>query len=202
MKQVLIVLARGYEDLEAASFAEVIGWSAHHVPQPPLRFVTAGFHPAVRSHLGISQAPDLFVSEASSLVWDALVIPGGFHQDGWDEIFSPVLGLLCQEVYARGGWLAGCGSGGLVLAEAGLLSGCRATTYARNRRDHVAQLRRCRARYVNAPVVEDGRVITCRDPAAALSGALLLLDRLCGQEAAERVRSQLGVPRENHSRRP
>jgi transcriptional regulator GlxA family with amidase domain len=50
------------------------------------------------------------------------------------------------------------------------------------------------ARYSEAPVVVDGRVITSRGAGTAMDFALALVERLVDRETAQRLRAQMVVP--------
>ena len=82
--------------------------------------------------------------------------------------------------------------GVLPIAEAGLLSGRKATTYAFSR----SQGRRVRLRELGAivtpgPIEDDGGIVSCAGPAHAIATALLLLEKAAGPAAACEIKGLL-----------
>ena len=103
-----------------------------------------------------------------------------------DDLAEILLGLQCA-VYTQGGTLATLCIGNIVVAEAGLLRGKRATTYPHSEGDNFAPLRAAGAILDDAPVVVDDRIISCRGPGQAIEVALLLLDDIIGPEASAEI---------------
>ena len=74
-------------------------------------------------------------------------------------------------------------TGALILARAGLLQGRRATTHW----SFAKQLERLGSEYVPERWVEDGQVITSAGISAGIDMALHLVERLAGEEVAQKV---------------
>src|SRR6516225_601114 len=121
---------------------------------------------------------------------DTIVIPGWRDPA---EAPPPALLAMLRRAAARGARLCSICSGVFVLAAAGVLDGCRATTHWR----YVAQLA---ARYPrirvepNALYVDEGRVLTSAGSAAGLDMLLHLVRRDHGSAVANRVAQRLVVP--------
>lgn len=114
---------------------------------------------------------------------------------GWRGADTPVPDALCQqlrEAHRRGCRILSICSGVFVLAAAGLLEGCRATT-------HWRYLETLQQRYPDVEVVPDvlyvdeGTVLTSAGSAAGIDLCLHLVRRDFGQEATNSVARRLVV---------
>lgn len=114
---------------------------------------------------------------------------------GWRGADTPVPDALCEqlrEAHRRGCRILSICSGVFVLAAAGLLEGCRATT-------HWRYLETLQQRYPDVEVVPDvlyvdeGTVLTSAGSAAGIDLCLHLVRRDFGQEAANSVARRLVV---------
>lgn len=114
---------------------------------------------------------------------------------GWRGADTPVPDALCQQLrqaHRRGCRILSICSGVFVLAAAGLLEGCRATT-------HWRYLETLQQRYPDVEVVPDvlyvdeGTVLTSAGSAAGIDLCLHLVRRDFGQEAANSVARRLVV---------
>ena len=64
---------------------------------------TAGFHEIVTSHCRLSIRPILFYPEINPKDFQAFVLPGGFHSQGFDEAYSSKIHHLAREIHQNGG---------------------------------------------------------------------------------------------------
>jgi len=187
--KVLLFLAQGFEDLEAVTVLDACGWTEYrdHIPTVPV--TTTGFHDEIRGRYGLVIRPGIAFPDVVPADYSALALPGGFHSHGFDEAFDERLYDLARSIHAQGGIIATFCVGILPVAEAGLLKGKQATSYPHSRNhDNLRRLRELGAIVVNEPIIEDGRIISCRGPAQALEVALMLLDKLIGAEGGVEVR--------------
>ena len=113
-----------------------------------------------------------------------IVVVGGSSID--EEPQTNVVEWLHQ-VHATTTWTTSVCTGSIYLAAAGVLDGGEATCHwARSER-----LAKFGVRYTHQRVVRNGRVITAAGVSAGIDMALVLLDRMYGQDMAEMV--QLGI---------
>jgi transcriptional regulator GlxA family with amidase domain len=128
---------------------------------------------------------------------DVLVVPGGGWNVGDDrpgarrEADRGVVPRAVRERHESGATVAAVCTGGMLLAEAGLLDGRPAVTHA----GAVDDLRATAATVVVARVVDDGDVLTAGGITSGLDLALHLVGRYCGPELAERVAAELEYER-------
>jgi len=192
--KVLLFLAEGFEDLEAISILDVMGWTEYRESVPTIKVVTTGFRPVIRSRFGLRIQPDIPFDRIKPSDYAALAIPGGFHSHGFDEAYDERLRQLARDIHVQGGWIATFCVGVLPVAEAGLLKDKQATTYPYSRNhDNVGRLKELGARVVDEPVAVDDRIISCAGPASSLEVAWRLLGGLLGAAYSEEVKRLMCV---------
>lgn len=189
IKPVLLFLAEGFEDLEAVSILDIMGWTEYREWVPTVKVVTTGFRRQVKSRFGLTHQVELAFDDINPDDYAALAIPGGFHSHGFDEAYDERLYDLCRHIHARHGWIATFCVGILPVAEAGLLKGKKATSFPFSRNhDNLGRLRSLGASIKNNPVVIDDRIISCMGPGSSLEVAYSLLQALVGSENCHEVK--------------
>jgi 4-methyl-5(b-hydroxyethyl)-thiazole monophosphate biosynthesis len=191
-KRVLLLLADGVEMLEAAAFADVLGWADVHGSER-IEMVCAGLRPRLRCTFGPDLVPDVLLDQVVLADFDALAIPGGFEAAGFytDAYAEPFLDVIRAFDSAAKPIAAIC-VGALPVAKSGVLRGRRATTYkllGGKRRKQLAELG---AEVVDASIIRDGNVITSTGPSTSVPVALALLEILTSRENAAQIREVMG----------
>lgn len=187
--KVLLFLAEGFEDLEAVSILDVMGWTEHREWVPTVEVVTTGFRSIIKGRFGLEVKPDISIEQVNPADYAALAIPGGFHSHGFDEAYDNRLRDLATAIHRQGGWIATFCVGVLPVAEAGLLEGKRAVSYPFSRNhDNLGRLKELGACVVEVPVAVDDRIISCAGPAFSLEVAWKLIEGLLGGEHCAEVR--------------
>jgi len=180
MAHVLIPLAQGCEELEAVTVIDLLRRAGIDV-------TTAGLDDGtVTASRGTVLVPDTTLDEALAHDYDMVVLPGGLP--GADHLANDarIIALL-QHMAARERYTAAICAAPRVLARAGLLDGCTATSFPGS--IDVAAIPGLN--YVEQPVVIDGRVVTSRGPGTAMDFALELIGLLAGVEVRDRVEAGL-----------
>jgi 4-methyl-5(b-hydroxyethyl)-thiazole monophosphate biosynthesis len=95
-----------------------------------------------------------------------------------------VLGIV-REASRKGKLVGALCAAPIALEAAGVLAGKRATSYPGNELPS--------ARYVEERVVVDDELVTSRGPGTALEFALVVVEKLAGAEAADKLRSGMIV---------
>ncbi len=186
---ILLFLAQGFEDLEAVAILDVFTWTHYRKHMMKATVTTAGFNKIVTSHCGLSIRPSLLFSEINPKDYQAFVLPGGFHSQGFDEAYNSKIHQLAREIHQNGGYIATMCVGILPIADAGLLKGKKATTYPYSRNhDNVRRLKEGGAIAVNKHIVIDDRIISCDGPGSSLDVAFLLMECLMGPKTTQEVR--------------
>lgn len=175
MATALVLLADGFEEIEAVTIIDVLRRGEVAVTTASL----ATKH--VKGSHDIVLEADALLTHVSVEDFDALVLPGG-----------PAAKTLREDARAQAGIQLAAKTGKLIgavcaaptaLEVAGVLRGKRAAVYPGNQLPS--------ARLVEEPVVEDGQVITSRGPGTTMEFALKLVERLSGPEQAKTTAEKL-----------
>lgn len=130
-------------------------------------------HEAV-GKLGLKVQPDMTIAQADPEAFDAVVFVGG---PGSKMLWNhPDAHRLAQEIARRECPVAAICSAPIIMANAGLLKGRRATCFPGDK----AELERAGATYTARPVERDGRFVTGEGPEAAAEFARTVLNTLRG----------------------
>lgn len=192
--RVLLLLADGFEPLEAAGFTDVLGWANIDGGQP-IELVSAGFHPKLRATFGPCVIPDQLVSGLDLDDFHALAVPGGFASAGYyeDALSKPFLDVI-RHFHGLGQTVASVCVASLALGAAGVLAGRRATTYHQVKGKRKAELEGYGALFVDHPMVIDDNLITSTGPGTAIEVAFALLARLTSPSVAMHIRTLMRIP--------
>ena len=184
-------LSQGFEDLEAVTIIDVLGWTRVREHLIPIELTTCAFHDEVVGTFGVKVRVDSNLRKRPVELdeFEAFVLPGGFHSSGFDEAYSEDIHHIASYIYARRGIIATMCVGVLPVADAGLLENKKATTYNLSRfHDNVARLRSRKAIYTGTKVEVDSNIISCAGPASSLDVAYQLVERLTNKANADEVR--------------
>ncbi len=191
MKNVLLLLADGYETYEASVFIDVIGWNLIDGDKSTKLF-SCGLKKEVSSSFNQRCIVDYLVDDINVDDYDALAIPGGFkefefYKDAYDEKFLNVI----RNFQKQNKLIASICVAALSLGKSGILNGRFATTYNKEA-IHQDTLKKYGVNVKNEPVVIDGNVMTCWNPSTAIDVAFLLLERLTTKENTNHIKSIMG----------
>ena len=190
MKKVLLLLADGFETLEASVFIDVIGWNLVEGDNSTELF-TCGLKKEIKSSFNQRFIVDYLVGDIDIGTFDALAIPGGFelygfYKDAYDDKFLN----LIRGFKANNKFIASICVGALPLGKSGILKDKKGTTYRSSIRREALQ--NFGVNVINQPIVMDDSVITSWNPSTAVDVALLLLEHLTTKNNADKVRALLG----------
>jgi len=191
MKKVLLLLANGFETLEASAFIDVIGWNQVDGDGTTQLF-SCGLRREIKSSFNQRFVVDYLVDQINSEDFDALAIPGGFeefgyYKDAYDDEFLKLIRMF----NAQSKTIASVCVGALPIAHSGVLTNRRATTYNKRpvRQEELASYE---ANVINEPIVTDCNVITSWNPSTATDVAFLLLERLTSKNQSNFIREIMG----------
>ena len=187
-RRVLLLLAQGFEDAEAVCALDVLGWTKYRPSVATVSVEIAGMRERVTGAFGTTFDTCALIDEVDSMRYDGLVVPGGFHNLGYDEIYDERVRELARHLRMRECPIATMCVGILPIAEAGLLKGGRATTYSfSSRHDNRGRLAELGCAPADEPVIDWNGIISCSGPAYSEQVMQLFLEKLVGPDAAAEV---------------
>jgi len=194
MKKVLLLLANGFEAVEASVFTDVIGWNKLD-GDGTTDLITAGIRENLKCTFNFEVIPEMQLSEVNLDEFDALAIPGGFEEAGfYEDAFSEDFLNIIKEFDRAGKIIASICVGALPIGKSGVLEGRNATTYnLSNDNERQKQLSEFGANVIcDEPIVVDKNIITSYNPSTAFNVAFKLLEMLTSQQNCENVRKLMG----------
>jgi 4-methyl-5(b-hydroxyethyl)-thiazole monophosphate biosynthesis len=180
MSKVAVLLAEGFEELEAIAIVDVLRRAGIEV-------TLSGLHAGpIESARKVKVIPDSTVDGVTSDDYDMVVLPGGLP--GADNLNADArVQALLKDFHTKGKLTGAICAAPYVLANAGILDGKRATAYP-GFGDRLGT-----ALYEESTVVCDGTVLTSRGPGTALCFALAIVERLSGKEKAQQIKEAMLV---------
>jgi len=178
MSKVIVLLAPGFEEIEAVTIIDLLRRGGVEVTAAGLE------QPAVKGSHNISIIPDVFYRDVNPDDFDMLVLPGG--QPGTNNLKNDDFVLqLVNDFFKSGKKLAAVCAAPVVFQAAGIAENIKITSYP-SEKDVFKD-----SKYLEENVVEDGQIITSRSAGTAIEFSLKLLEKLEGLEAAEDVRKKI-----------
>jgi protein deglycase len=173
MPSALVPLAEGFEEIEAVTIIDVLRRGGVEV-------ITAGLESAIveGSHQ-MTIIADRVLDRVDPTTFDLIVLPGGPGTYRLKE--DPRIADMLKQHAQAGKLTAAVCAAPLVLSEAGLLEGKKATSFPSVKEQLQV------GEYLPVPVVVDGQIVTGRGPGAAMAFALKLVEILMGEAAATKL---------------
>lgn len=180
MKSAIVLLAQGFEEIEAVTVVDVLRRLDVKVTLLGLtELCVTGAH-------GIQITADATLSSRNFPEADALVLPGG-GPGAWNLRDSDqVMELVCH-FHQQEKWIAAICAAPIVLAKAGILEGKTITAFPAQAVDDDISM----AKNTGRAVEKEGKIITGKGPGAALEFSFLLGTALCGEECVELLRQEM-----------
>ncbi len=168
---IIVPLSEGFEEMEAVVLVDVLRRAG-------LQAVSAatGTDRLVHGAHAIDIVADALWDEVADRDFDAIAIPGGMGGTRINQADARVLQKV-SSLHAAGKLVAAICAGPLVLQAAGVFEkGDRATCYPGLQESEFTV-----AEWVDAPVVENGSVITSQGPGTAYAFGLAIVQHLRGK---------------------
>ncbi len=178
MKTVLVLLAPGFEEIEAVTIIDILRRAELPVTVAGLeRDWVTGSH-------SIPIKPDIYYEDVDGTEFDLLILPGG--QPGSTNLKNnPLVLKWVQQRFRAGKSLAAICAAPTVFHAAGITNRIRVTSYPSERNVFDAQY------YSEQTVVKDHGVITSRGVGTAIPFALELVAELAGKAVAETIKAKI-----------
>ena len=178
MPRVAVILADGFEEVEAIAIVDVLR-------RADIDTVIAGLHDGVVvSARKVKVVPDTVIDTVKADDFDMIVLPGG--QPGSDNLNAdPRVKELVLAFTGKGKLAGAICAAPYVLANAGVLRGKHATAYP-SYKDKLGG-----GVYEERSVVTDGNILTSRGAGTALTFGLAIVERLVGREKALKIKEAM-----------
>jgi len=193
MKKVLLLLADGFEAVEASVFTDVIGWN-NLEGDGTTELVTAGRKEKLKCTWNFTVIPEMQLSQVKVAEFAALAIPGGFEEAGfYEDAYHEDFLEIIREFDRAGKIIASICVGALPIGKSGVLHSRKATTYNLLQGKRQQQLAEFGAQVIQEqPIVIDKNIITSYNPSTAFPVAFKLLELLTSQENCHHVKKLMG----------
>jgi len=190
--KILLFCAKAFETMEFSVFIDVMGWAREDY-QCDVTVDMCGFHRTVISTFGVPITMDVLIDDVRVEDYDALAIPGGFREFGFnDEAFNERTLELIRKFDFYNKPIATVCVAAFALAESGILKGRKATTYHLDNGKCQSELAGYGVNVINEPVVIDKNIITSYCPQTAPEVAFRLLEMITCTEKMQLVKKAMG----------
>ncbi len=180
MRKVAIILAPGYEEIEAVAPLDILRRAGIEV-------VIAGLTPdPVPSARDVRIVPDTTIDNLNAKELDMVILPGG--AGGVDNLKKDErVKKLVEEIRSMNKTVAAICAAPTALVDYGVLGNRKATVYP-SLRDNLGS-----AIYTEERVVVDKGIVTSQGPGTAIEFGLKLVEILLGYEKAKEVAERILV---------
>ena len=179
MAKVIVVLAEGFEEIEAVTVIDILR-------RAEVEVCVAGIgEGAVKGAQGILITPDSALSAVQAEEYDMMVLPGG-SLGARNIAKDPEADRILRSFAEQEKYIGAICAAPAVLAEKGLLEEKLATSYP-GFKSKVAP----HSDYQEAIVVVDENIVTSRGPATAAEFAFTLVELLVEEDTAEKLREAM-----------
>jgi len=183
MKQLLLFLAPGFEEIEAISTIDIL----RRADLPVLSVSITGDLRVVGAH-GIAIEADALYPDIDFNETDMLILPGGMPGTKNLNVHEGLKALLLKFAEA-GKPLAAICAAPRILGQLGILAGKEATCYPGNEEFLKG------AKLSKYMIVQDGKIITASGPGVASEFALQIVSFFLGEEKADEIAKDLLLPK-------
>jgi 4-methyl-5(b-hydroxyethyl)-thiazole monophosphate biosynthesis len=170
---VLVILADGFEEIEAVTPIDVLRRAGAQVT---IAALGDGIHVTGRN--GLTIHADATLTATAAAMFDCVLLPGGPGVGRLRE--DPRVLDLVGKHNGRGGWIGAICAAPVVLKSAGALDGRRHTA-------HFSVAQELPEALLNERVVVDGRLITSRGAGTSLDFGLMLVEKLFSRDVAAEI---------------
>ena len=188
--KILLLLANGFEILEASAFIDVLGWNLEEGDNST-KLYSCGLRKQVNSAFDQQFTVDYIVKEVDIDSFDALVVPGGFKNYGYyNDAYSEEFLNIIRGFYSQNKTIASVCVGALPLGKSGVLENKTGTTY--NNVEYREELKKYGISLMDSSIVIDDLLITSNGPSTAVEVAFILLERLTSSENTLHIKKLMG----------
>ena len=183
MQRVCVLLAQGFEEIEAVTIVDVLRRAEIDVTTLSVEGTGSGSLDVKGSH-GIAVRADRTLTSGATDSWDMVVLPGGMPGSA-NLASNTLVQSLIKKQHSSGKRLGAICAAPMALGAAGVLQGRKATVYPGLEKELKG------ATCLTDRVVKDGNIMTSRGPGTAFAFALEIVSELRSKDVAEKLRSQM-----------
>ncbi|WP_125152084.1 DJ-1 family glyoxalase III [Clostridium rectalis] len=178
MKNILVILAEGFEEIEAFTVVDILRRANLICETCSLKdeFVS-GTH-------NIKVKCDVSIDDIDKNDYSAVILPGGMPGAINLRDDNRVISLL-DDFYKSKKFIGAICAAPIVLAKANIISNLNITSYPGFERELIG------ANYLEKDVVQDKFIITSRGPATAMEFTYKFLENLIGKSKVEEIKSSM-----------
>lgn len=173
---VYFFIAEGFEEIEALCPLDLLRRAGIEV-----KTVGVGSREIKGSH-GITVMTDMTTAEYRDDAPELVFLPGGMPGTLNLRADDTVIGAV-KTAYSNGAYVAAICAAPMILGELGMLDGREAICYPGFEDKLIG------ARISERRAVADGHVLTAAGMGVSLEFGLLIIEKLCGKETAEKIRA-------------
>lgn len=182
MKKAVLILANGFEEVEALAPVDVLRRANIEVTT-----VSISTQKEVTGAHYIPVIADQLFENTDFSVFDAIILPGGMPGTSNLDSLVPLKQLL-KKMAGEQKLIAAICAAPMVLGKSDLLEGRKATCYP-GFEQHLKG-----AILSKEPVVKDGQLITANGVGNAMIFALAIVENLVGQQTADELKAKMLMP--------
>ncbi len=179
IKKAFIILAEGFEEIEAVTSIDILRRSGVAVT------ITGLTNLKIKGAQGITLIADSIIDDMSS-DFDACILPGGMPGSNNLASSEKVKSLILKMNNQKKIIAAICAAPALVLAPIGILYNKKATCYTGMAKNFGQE-----TTYIEKNVVVDGNIITSQGPATSLLFALKIAEELTDKKTSDKLKKSI-----------
>ncbi len=192
MKKILLLLANGFEAVEASVFTDVLGWNKWE-GDGSTEVVTVGLHAQLQCTWNFKVISEKLLHEIALEDFDALAIPGGFEEAGfYVDAFSEEFQMVVRHFDKQQKPIATICVASLILAHSGILQNRLATTYHHPTSKRLVQLESYGVKIADERIIQTGHIITSSNPGTGFDVAFRFLEILTSTANTQKVQDLMG----------
>lgn len=178
MEKVIVLLADGFEEIEAIAIIDILRRANVEVVSASIRqeLEVQGSH-------GIRLFADTTLADVQDTSFSMVVLPGGTQ--GVENLGNDGRVLEFIKKMHKQAYIGAICAAPSLLAREGLLEGKKTTSYP----SFESVIKKYGVEYKTDKVVQDTNLITSRGPATAIEFSLALVSQLKGEETANQIAS-------------
>ena len=152
--------------------------------------IAASNNKAIKTEEGLKMVADYTIGDPIQL--DVLIVPSSYKMTPLEQ--NKELIAFIKKQGSKVKWLASNCSGALLLAQAGLLDGKKATTWYGGEKELASSYPKVNVQY-DQNVVIDGNLITSNGGAVSYQASLALLAKMTSPKFAQEISDAIQLPR-------